>query len=540
MRSSLSGTVFTLIALILFSFIGMLVLSPSYVGFFKEARGYSDRVGVRPRQEAVENQALHPGALATFASPYLSILQLYNPRLWEITDVSLSSVYLGASITMLGLLALVGRPRSGWRWWIAGIGVFFLLSAMGKHVPLRGWLYDFVPPTRYFRAAALFRIYAMFSMALLALFATKDLQDSMNEVSSAIWRRFALTATVVAAGAVAAYALVISSVDHLGNKFARSRLDLCLVWLGAVAVSLAFLFKHRKTSLPLLLGMLAVMDGLLSFGLGAATIYDRGVARRWWNTINSSHSSSLDLTAGGLSRDLRPPDWLGSKLQVNNKNIPLRIATFENYAPLGNRFQADFVNNPVMAAASTGSQRIWFSTQVASVRPTDASYAAFAKRSEALGAPILVVNPREEILKSYVSGEATRLDVQDVEAISGLPAAQPVGAKVLRYTPGELSIEVSCPESGWVLVTDRWSPGWQARVNGQPTELLGGDFIFRAVRVQRGTNVVGFSYHPVGWPELFILSWVTLFVVFGSPILLRTLNLCVSRKDHIGAYTRRP
>ena len=536
--SPMRRSAFTLLALLLFSSVGAMVLSPSYVAFFKDARGYSDRVGVRSRQEALENQALHPGALATFASPYLSVLQLYNPKLWEITDVTLSSIYLGASIPILGLLALAVRPRSRWRWWIAGIGVFFLLSAMGKYVPLRGWLYDFVPPTRYFRAASLFRMYAMFSLTLLALFATKDLQAAMANVLSPIRKRFVVVATVVALTALVAYRIVMGSVEHLGPASRRANLDVFLTWLGVLAVSLVFFSKRGRRSLPFLLGGVAIMDALLSFGISSVTIYDRGSARTSWNTINASHSSRLDLTSSGLARDLRPAEWLGPEL--NDRNIPLRIATFENYAPLGNRFQMDFANAPVTVAMSTGAQRIWFSTQVASVKPNDGSYAAFVSRAKELGAPVLVVHPRQEMLGASDPGEAARENTQDVEAISNLAPSRRLSANVLRYSPNELSLEVSCPDNGWLLVTDRWAPGWQATVNGKNVEVLGGDFIFRAVPVQQGTNTVAFSYLPAGWPTLLILSWGTLLVVLGGPILKQAIELGVSRKDHIGAYTRRP
>ena len=528
---------FVLLALLVFSAVGALVLSPSYIAFFRDARGYSDRVGVRSRQEALENQAFHPGALATFASPYLSVLQLYNPRLWQITDVSLSSIYLGASIPILGLLALAARPRSLWRWWIAGIGLFFLLSAMGEYVPLRGWLYDFVPPTRYFRAAALFRMYAMFSMALLALFGARDLKGSLASVSSPIRKRFVAVATVVAVTALVAYSSVMGSVDKIGPNSRRANLDVYLTWLAVLAVSLVALSNRGRRSLPFLLCTIAIMDAVLSFGLSSVTIYDRGSARISWNRINASHSSGLDLTSNGLARDLRPAEWLGPELTA--RNIPLRVPTFENYAPLSNRFQMDLADAPVTAAMSTGAQRIWFSTQVAAVTPNDLSYPAFINRAKVLGAPVLVVHPRQEMLTAYNVGEVAREDT-GIGAISTLPAAQRLDATVLRYSPDELSLEVSCPADGWLLVTDRWSPGWLATVNGKRVDISGGDFIFRAVPVQQGTNTVTFSYHAAGWPILLILSWGTLLVVLGVPILRRVIQLPVSRKGYIEEYTRHP
>jgi len=68
-----------------------------------------------------------------------------------------------------------------------------------------------------------------------------------------------------------------------------------------------------------------------------------------------------------------------------------------------------------------------------------------------------------------------------------------------------------------LLVTERWAAGWIAEVNHKPVEVWGGNFIFRAVPVQRGLNDVRFTYHPFGYPGLLILSWSTLaLVALGS------------------------
>ena len=137
--------------------VGVTVLAPSYFAFFTEgATGYSDRV-VRSREEAIGSDLMEPGAMVTFASPYLSILKFYNPNLWPGSDISLASVYMGALIIVLALVAILIRPKSSWRWWLVAIILLSLMCAVGKHLPLRGWLYDYFIPARYFRTAALFQ-----------------------------------------------------------------------------------------------------------------------------------------------------------------------------------------------------------------------------------------------------------------------------------------------------------------------------------------------------------------------------------------------
>ena len=55
---------------------------PTYMAFFREGLRYTERAGAEPRWLAIAGNALDPGALATFASPYLTALKFppRNPR----------------------------------------------------------------------------------------------------------------------------------------------------------------------------------------------------------------------------------------------------------------------------------------------------------------------------------------------------------------------------------------------------------------------------------------------------------------------------
>ena len=209
--------------------VGILVLSPSYFGYFTEAFGFSDRVGPRPRYIALGLQPLAVGALTTFSSPYLPILKIYgNPTLWPTTDVSMSSVYLGASVFVLALFALVRRPLARWRWWLVAVSLFFLLASLGDQFPLRGWLYDLFYPTRFFRTPALFRVYAMLSVVVLALVATRDIRMAMADARADTWRRLLSVAVISAVEALAAYVFVLARVQNTGPRSRSPRLISCL------------------------------------------------------------------------------------------------------------------------------------------------------------------------------------------------------------------------------------------------------------------------------------------------------------------------
>src|SRR4029077_20603480 len=120
--------------------------------------GAHTRVGDLDRAIAVGEGALHPAALSTFASPYPAMLKLSHlADLWPYTDASMVSVYAGVTVPALATLALLRRSRDRWRLWLLFLASLSLACALGQALPVRGWLYDWVYPMRFFRHAAMFR-----------------------------------------------------------------------------------------------------------------------------------------------------------------------------------------------------------------------------------------------------------------------------------------------------------------------------------------------------------------------------------------------
>jgi hypothetical protein len=133
--------------------VGSVVLSPAYVSYIREGAGTQPRTGALERDVALSDQ-LDPGAIATLADPYLTTLKVEAPALWPSSDVSMVNVYAGPLIPLLVLLALALRNGGRWRWWLGGLGVLMLASALGESLPVRGWWYDLLPPMRYIRPSS--------------------------------------------------------------------------------------------------------------------------------------------------------------------------------------------------------------------------------------------------------------------------------------------------------------------------------------------------------------------------------------------------
>jgi hypothetical protein len=519
---------FALASLVLFLLVGVLVLSPAYLAFFFEGAGTNPRVGALTRAIALSN-ALEPGAVATFATPYLTALKVVRQfmapgaapgELWPNTDSSMVNVYAGAIIPSLALLALLRRPRDGWRWWLAGLGLLSIACAMGESLPFRGLLYDWFYPMRFFRHSAIFRLYWVFALCVLALIGTRDLATGLRRFAPPARGQFLIATVVVASCALLAVRPFVDpawNVGMPGSAVLLGRLHFAWIWLGVCAVALlAWRLPHssRIWRVPVLLVALAASDALVTSVLSIPTVLRIGEAAERWKNLDAQHRTTLDLSSNGLWRKSSScePDLASVRCRSNDQLIT-KVPVFNSYAPEKNAFHLAMTRHPVLKDMATGTERIWFAKEVGRVAPTEGSFDAFRRRAEALGAPPLVIHSSDELIRLTRGNTSDGGTAHELSATAQLPAAERIHAHVLRYLPEELIFDVQIPTEGWLLVTDRWARSWRAEVNGRPTALYGGNFIFRAIRVSAGQNRVKFTYVPFVLPWFVTVSWGTMAIV---------------------------
>jgi hypothetical protein len=509
---------------------GLVVMSPTYAALIIESRGFSDRADPLPREIAIGSNALHPRALSTVFSPWLATLP--PEKVWPYTDVSSNSIYVGAVVAWLSLCALLMRPRDPWRWWVWGLAILGLALSVGQTLPLRAWLYDFVPPTRYFRHAAMFRAYAIFSMVILTLIATRDLGSTPRKSTEKLWWRLFLSAgTMISVGTVCLYA--VARTAEIFPAPGRP-VHFWVVWSGVLAAAVRGLLcpKKRTVLFPALIVCIAIVDAVGTFRAAAPVTVERrdleSIER--WRRIDSDHEDNLELTGRGTWRAQVAAEMRGGI--VTDTNLPRKVAVLEGYSGLASRFHLRWAKHALLSTVATGEERFWFGEQVAWVVPSDAAFEAFVRRTEVLGAPPLVLHLPEVLRRAPKASEKTASDLGDVDAINTLPALSKIPIALEAYRPDELVFKVHCPAAGWLLVTDRWAQGWRVTVDGKPAMNAGGNFIFRAVPVKSGVNDVRFSYHPFGFPWLLVVSWGVLAAAGGWATRATWGNLRKVRGPH--------
>jgi hypothetical protein len=242
-----------------------------------------------------------------------------------------------------------------------------------------------------------------------------------------------------------------------------------------------------------------------------------------WRALDARHEPDVDLTARGLQRELvirGGPHYP----RVHNAGYVSKTPTLQNYGPLANHWHerrptepgapapTPWIEQDVLRRAALGPGRTWFAAEVAEVYPSDAAYEAFARRSQQLGMPPLLLHRRADVLAADTRRAAMQAELARLEE---LPAVRRIAVKVLRYAPRRLALAIDAPADGWLWVTDRWARGWSATVGGAPAEVVCANFLFRAVRVPSGPSEVVFTYRPFGFPWLLLASWSTLGAVLA-------------------------
>jgi len=490
------------IGLLMFA-VSALIALPAFFNFFHEGRGFTSRAGVLEREIAVMSNALHPRALLTFASPYLATLPAKN--LWAYTDISSCSLYTGGLVFIFAVFSILVRPRSRLRWALFAGALFAIAASLARDLPLRGWLYDWVLPTRYFRHASWFRAYAIFLLGLLALLGIRDFVQGVPQTSGK--RRLMAAAALSTVLAGAAYWAVLARA-HPANH-AQGDVHFLFAWLGPAllvpCLRPAWLARGRWW-VPVAFGLLATVDAVLSVGLANTLAATGAGPKNKWAEVNRQHRNELDLLRlDGAKRSLRPRS--GDR---DNRHFLTREAALYGYSGLRNNLQEAWILQPILVASATSENRFWFSSETIRSSPCVAAYNTFLQRTWALGVPPLVIHDRSSMLNS------TPCKPDELQRVSQASAAVRVAVELERYEPDALTLRFEAPQDGWLLVTDRWAAGWEAKVNGSPVPVEGGNFLFRALPVRAGSNRVALTYKPPGHPWLPVLVWVFIATVLAA------------------------
>ncbi len=98
------------------------------------------------------------------------------------------------------------------------------------------------------------------------------------------------------------------------------------------------------------------------------------------------------------------------------------------------------------------------------------------------------------------------------ELKSGDMVAADGSCSLLQETTGSVSISVNMAKAGFLVLCDRFYPGWQVQIDGLPGTICRANGFMRAVYLRPGAHLVQYQYRPRSLLLGFYLALTALII----------------------------
>lgn len=87
--------------------------------------------------------------------------------------------------------------------------------------------------------------------------------------------------------------------------------------------------------------------------------------------------------------------------------------------------------------------------------------------------------------------------------------------RITSYANNEIRIDARMADNGFVVLSEKYYPGWNAYLDDKPTKTFQADYLLRAVYVPQGAHKLVFRYEPESYKKGLYVTLVASFLVIG-------------------------
>ena len=453
-----------------------------------------------------------------------------NGTYWGANPIKLHSEYLGLPVVALAMLGAMGRERRRFVLWVGGIGLLFLLISLGAATPFYQLWWAVMPLVKKTRAPGM----AFFVVAFVtAVFAGLGVDRALQTRS----RRVMTAALIV--GAVVTVLGITGAFGKLAEGFAsgiqamtgRDALG------AATADGSAILWGAASSGLAL-----AAVAAVLGYGADRLTPRLQALAlvlivgtdlwlnaRPFWNYMKPYGRDPLIERIAATPPPYRVidlgPAYRGSVLATFD--VPQVLGYHGNelryydellggqgewkhlgFLPLWDLLAVRYAIAPAEGRSIDsipGFRRVLDSVPILNgdagrarlfERIAPAPYARVvsgAVKADSAAIIPTLVDPRMDYSRIVLFSNDQPVAP---EPLKQMPPASPARAAVTAWEPGRMTVTIDPPppQASYVLIAENWYPDWRATVDGQPSQVLRGDYTFITVAVPAAAKVVQLTF----------------------------------------------
>jgi len=508
---------------------------------------------------------------AAYAIPWAHVPELVIPRFtgetfngtyWGPNGLKLHSEYLGLLVVALAIVGAADKQRRRMILWLGGIGLLFLLIALGASTPFFRLWWAVVPFSKSMRAPGMALFIVAFVTAVLAALGA-------DRVTNGTAPRFARVALIV--GALIALLGLTGAIGAMAESLGRGvEAKLGLPQRGAMATAAAGTIQWSA----LVAGLMLAAAGAIAFSRSRGLARPRVFAgllialvgtdlwvndRAFWNYSNAPDElfagDAIKTRLRSVPRPFRVWDvdvYPGAALMADDISqlyghhgnephafdvVNAREGESLSFARAGdpqilNLFAVNYLIVPADAAPDSlpGFRRTVTnaatSAGVAATlfeREQPIPYARFipaaAVPTSASQIVSTVVDPQFAVDRVVLLESAPGIAPGTIP--NPLPPPSGVDVRVAEWQPGALRLQLdgAPPNAGYLLVSENWDAEWRASVDGKDATVLRGDGTLITVPVPAGAREVVLRYEGRSYARGRALTLAAL-AVLGCGLML--------------------
>lgn len=492
--------------------------------------------------------------LPDFLGDALTVPYWGKNYLWEM------SVYLGMVPLLCAVVAIIWE-RSAHVKIFAVLAVLALVLAFGKHTPLLGLLYAYVPGFNLFRGLSKFVFIFGFAMAMLAGFGLGRLAafirtgDPRVIKTGVAFIAFAASLLVIGLGAFilgeSGWRALIRSLQSGPDIFAPVA-DLSDEFFRS-AMRGGFLSALKGSVFPLLLGALLLIhkrfaaaqaNWLIAAALGIAVIDLWLFGFRYLVSFPPSLLSLDPNLKAFLKKDQEPYRIATPQFSLLNAGLVEKFENVGGYDAIVLKRYNEFINltqglpqdEPNIAMAINRFSPLLRLLNVRYYVLSSSARVEYGELEQVFESPDLRVYrdgaalPRSFIVhRTHVIEEPQaalralahpRFNPQTAaiveEAVEGLPEdadSRSPPPRIAERSLNRVVIDAQSRKAGLLVLAETYYPGWKAFIDGRETKVYRVNHIMRGVSLGPGHHRVEFRYAPFSFTLGLAVSAATLIVV---------------------------
>ena len=456
----------------------------------------------------------------------------WTPRgtYWGANPIKLHSEYLGLPVVALAVLGAIARERRRLVLWVGGIGLLFLLISLGATTPFYKLWWALMPLVKKTRAPGM----AFFVVAFVtAVFAALGVERALATRS-----RRAMTAALIV-GAVVTLLGITGAIGQVAEGFASGiHATTGRNAVGAAATGgSAILWGAASSGLAL-----AAVAVVLGYGADRLTPRLQALAlilivgtdlwlnaRPFWSYVKPYRHDALIERVAATPAPYRVidlgPAYPGSVLATFD--VPQVLGYHGNelryydellggqgewknlgYLPLWDLLAVRYVIAPAEGRSVDSIPGFHRVLDTVPILNGDAGRARLFERLApapyARVVPGAVKTDSATVIPALID---TRMDFSRIvlftndqpvipEPLKKMPEPSPSRATPTGWQPGRMTVTLdpAPPQPSYLLIAENWYPDWEATVDGQPAQVLRGDYSLLTVALPAGAKVVELAF----------------------------------------------